>query len=316
MRLRDIQGILRDNINALSVEGTPLKGMAPPVYQVTRGRLLHEALEAISVIPGLGAKARTLADHPAFVHPSDPLRVSEENFSQLKEKLPGFKERVHHLLETLDAALPPQHEHSISIRIPDPSDLNALVGLVGRLQKVFEQPARRAMGGAAGAILFQNFDIGSQWIELIIETRETLSFVFELATFGFLVLDKRKEHRRAEEERRRLNLSDETLKKENDDLRQALVRDWVAQLHERYKNNDNEAMNASVAAVNEWSDLLEEGATVKPALNAPKQIRDTFADPEPSKMLENVRQLLLTAPNGDGTDEAQGDTASKNSSES
>lgn len=275
----------------------------PPASILTNREELLKAFEHLERVPSLRDMVQVLRDRPAFFVPS--FDESELNScTKLVSKLVGTATQLKKLVQPL---LADQDPLSLSVRIPRPGDIEDLRGLLNDLRLVFEYPAKVFFGPEESAVSFQGFDVGSNWIELAWKSQCVMTFVFGII---YASAELRTHIARAQQEEARakaMNYSvdfigqssayhTELIKVERARLARELHDSFAEQRDPNV--NANEAMNATLSAVDTWTKLVAEGATARPALNAPEDLKQNFADmeaKEPPRLPEFKQKLLPPA---------------------
>jgi hypothetical protein len=296
MRLREMQGILRENAPYLQ---TRIEGMqaqsGQPASRIYGRRGLLVALAHLTSIPAIGGAARVLLQNPllALEPGGDEVIILDNEFHSIKNQLGHLKQRTSDLLAALDEALPKQDEHSLSIRLPDAPTLSEIDHTIGRLGVIFDQPVQRLFGEP---VRFQNFDTGSAWIEIVAASELILYFVIKLveASQWYRSYELDLDNKAEVAKRFKLDTKNlEALQATNEVLLKACAESMAKDLATKHAPDraDPETVNATMNAIREFSVMIKQGAEVRLALNAPAAAQQIFPKnnpqlPGPPPMLE------------------------------
>lgn len=176
MRLREVKHILTENIPLLTITvvDTPLpNGQAG--RKVRGATIVREAVKQIARVKGFEPDAAALLAHDILRQASDNDFIVDANvFNGFAAQLNAFQAIAERMRIIFDQVVPDQHEHTISLQIPHPGNLDDLTKTLASLRTAIEHPVSVVL---REAISFQNFDSGTDWIELVAVSAVAMRFV-------------------------------------------------------------------------------------------------------------------------------------------
>lgn len=299
MRLREIQNRLRKGIPLIRIKPEPFNAQSgETAYRIRDKSQLFDGLTEIMHIPALKEHALSLMGSSLFSEPGDPIVLRGASFNEAKTSLDRLEARAVDLLAVLDAALPPQEPLSLAFKLPrDVTTIAELEATIGRLERIFEQPIRRAF---SEPVKFHSFDTGTAWIEFLFVTKATIGFAIGMfkAAQHLRKFEIDNEHRNnlVQQSAQRGIIDSknrEAIEAANETLVKAYAQRLAADLVERRtpSKEDQELINATLVSIREFSEMLAQGAEVRLSLDAPKDVQESFprepgALPTPPPLLE------------------------------
>lgn len=274
--------ILRDNIDHLEYKEQETSNNNVFILKGTQ-RVVQtiDDLKQLNFLTSEIAQLKSLKNiYYSRVEP-DEIQVSRDVAQRFRKVIDETYTKTIAVLDAIDQAIPDQEENSISIRLPDYTDLE-------QLQKFFNK-LNHSLGRALnidevnGSIKIQNFDSGSLWIELVINGgAKAMGLVGSLIGTAIIVS---KEIRKA----KLMQLQIESLQIKNDtmkDMQSAMSKQLKVIVEAETKNllneqkircepEDLERMKNSVETL---AGLIFEGTRIQPSLNAPDEVAEQFPD--------------------------------------
>lgn len=225
----------------------------------------------------------------------DEIRVDHPSARKFKEIVSEIYTKSIAVLDAIDQAIPNQKENSISIKLPDYSDLDQLQKFFNKLNNSLDKALK--IEQIKGSVTIQNFDSGSLWVELVINGgTKAISFVGSL-TYAAVVLSKKvKENKLMQANIDSLNIRNESmkdlqsaLKKQIDAITEAETKNLLGEQKIQCDNEDLERMKHSVKTL---AELITEGTQIKHALNAPEEVAENFPDFSNINLIEStIKQI-------------------------
>ena len=290
MRLRQIEAVLEDAIPRLDFETRAISD-----YNVRIGNF-QRAIEAARKIRQTGVlleESEAVLLHPDIVNNvSVEITIPKPQHDSFKNAIEVLRARATRFHEILHSELPEEPEHSIAVRLPDESDLDDLCAAIREVKQALEQAIVNPFVG--GSVRLASFDRGSNWMELVLGSAVAVRIVGYLLR---LVLDfeSRKLDNAAKRELvRNLGLQN--------DFVAAAERKFEEQLDEMFATGietiadatgapeaDHEYRQRLKHSFRLFSDLIQRGLEIHPALVSPADVRDTF--PSSARLTEIMRAV-------------------------
>lgn len=293
MRLRIMKKIIEDSISKLgySIQSVP-GGIRIDNYiyamntleELSRFNFLKTEIEAIKLISNV-------------YYSRLPYVVIEQgifnNFDALMERV---KMKCATVIDAISEVLPKQNENSISIKIPEIRGIDELTKIVKDLDTILSQSLINEYFDAKVEV--QNFDTGSNWIEIVVGTGLALNFVAGLAWSAAVIRKKliegdlmKQKVRSLEIGNEALNAIEQGLEKEieilcDSEAKQLLLENNISDPKPEYTQRVKHSIKL-------LANLISKGAEIHPALNTPEESKNLFPD---FAKLPNIQSKIKELP--------------------
>ena len=199
------------------------------------------------------------------------------------------------LFWVLSESLETSEEYCINVLLPKELGLS---GIIAHMQKI-EQCMSQVIFDPEieGRLDLRSWEDGSKWIKLFLGTQATVVLIGSIAWPSAVVYKKVQEARMFQEHVESLSLKNESLEDVLDGQKRAidLLIDAEARLiqSESFSNeNNNEKLERIKLAVKTFSELMQQGAEIHPALSAPEDVGNLFPDFKNIMLIESKQKLL------------------------
>lgn len=185
------------------------------------------------------------------------------------------------LLDLSNEIYPPLSENTISIKLPETSDMRALYHYI----KSFEQAFSILLTDDAinSTISIENWEHGSFWINLYAGSALAIGVISGTVWASAVIANKYQEVKIHEQYVRSLNIKNESL----EDLLQAqkeltddLINMETRAIIDKHLggSTDQEKFERVKLAIKTIAELINQGAEINPALDAPENVQNLFPD--------------------------------------
>lgn len=263
------------------------KNETGPRYLLTNIKAFKVLAESLKAIEIYNEEIEEIQNTVIYSTPQDAIYLSAEDRSQIYAMSDYLVKSAQSLLRVGSKLVPPSVEQSVSIKLPEPTDLESLVKSMSALQKAISQVVLNETIG--GQIRINHWEYGSFWVELILGTQAAVSLIASIAWSAAVISKKINENKLLEQHVRSLKIKNESLedildgqKKLTEELLNQEAK-AITSSHFGDENGDN--FERTKLAIKTFSKLIQEGAEVHPALNAPEKVQNLFPN---FKQLETV----------------------------
>lgn len=187
-------------------------------------------------------------------------------------------------------------DNSISIKMRNINDYNLLVSDITDLQKCISQIILHPK--IDGKLEIDSWESGSRWMNLYLGSALAVGIVASTAWSGAVVYKKVQEGRIFAEYARGLAIKNDSVEEiaaKQQEAISALVSEEAKRIQVKYydEDEDNENFERIKFSIKLFSELVEKGTEVHPALTAPESVQNLFPD---FKNLESIvsQTKLLT----------------------
>ncbi len=194
--------------------------------------------------------------------------------------------------------LPSSKQDSISVKLPEPSDFEALVGMMRKLQKSLSQVVVHKE--IEGSVNINNWEFGSYWLELFLGSLAAVKLVSSIAWSAAVVTKKHKENKIFEKTLKTMDIKNESLKDLLDSqkkmTRQLIERETDSVVKKHFKDNDPEHIKRVESTIKTFAELIQKGAEIQPSLMAPEDIKNLFPNYKKIESITSKIKLLEKSP--------------------
>ena len=295
MRLRDIGNVIDENIKLLQhrllkISSDPNQLRLDNVFNI------RESVERIS---GTGVfdseiipikKFETL-----FLSSTDSIVLLKSEATELSNHIIRLSNRMNVFNSVAKQVLPEQNENSLSIRLPDTRSLAELSDIFSKLDKIFNQLLvhKKIKGGVA----LQNFDTGSEWIEILFNS---IKAVFIISTLAYMViLVKREEIKNQEllEVVRNRKITNDLIERLSEEMlaqSSKLIDDKMSEFIQEagIDKKDNEYFERYKNCVSILTELIDKGLKFFPSTKSPNDIKSILPDFSKDDIKEMLPEIL------------------------
>ncbi|KQL36247.1 hypothetical protein AN960_16630 [Bacillus sp. FJAT-25509] len=293
MRLREIKQILEENVNFLRAEYKEINGK----YEILAFQEIYKAIRNLENLGFLKEDIEYLESMDTIFHDkSQRVIVDGTGLTTFATKIDIINLKVVAVINAIKEALPEQDQNSISIKLPMYTELKEVSIFMKEIDMILNQTF---INEYKSSIKLQNFDSGSNWIEIILENKEAIIFMGGLVNSAINFLKssylswKQTSHTikmlETEDNARQLILKalEENIKMQAQSHASALMKDFnIDESHQEYHTNLSHS-------IQKLAELLSKGTEVHTALNAPEETKQAFPDVEKTlTLIENATKLL------------------------
>ena len=175
MRLRDIHQLINEHAVKLDMgqEGLPNQ---PKIVKLINIQQVINALKMLEPMGILKSKFEKIKSTDAFyLSPHDSLSFPRPQAEQLIQKIKDLRQELFVIKAIIPEIIQDQNELSLCIKLPAIDDLNELSEIIKKLDKIFKQLIVNQY--INGGVKLQNFDTGSNWIEVVTNSLPALSVI-------------------------------------------------------------------------------------------------------------------------------------------
>ena len=295
MRLRDIVNVIDENIDALqhqllSIPSDPNQLRLDNVFNI------RKSVERIS---GTGVFDLEIIQIKEFetllLSNTDSIILPKREATELSNSLLALVNRMNVFNSVVIEVLPEQNENSLSIRLPDTRSLAELSDIFSKLDKIFNQLLvnERIKGGAT----LQNFDTGSEWIEILFNS---VKAVYLISTLAYIVIFiKREEIKNQEllEVVRNRKITNDLIERLSEEMlaqSSKLIDDKMSEFIQEagIDKKDNEYFERYKNCVSILTELIDKGLKFFPSTKSPNDIKSILPDFSKDDIKEMLPEIL------------------------
>jgi hypothetical protein len=223
---------------------------------------LRTKLESLAGIPGFDRELSVFSNSIIFRTQNAQIQIPSPEWAQ--------------------AAVAKQNPDSVFVKLPELSDFSKVLAFEERLEKAISQIIYHSSINAR--LVLASWERGSPfWLELMLGGQAAVCIVGAAAWAGAVVYKKIQEGRMHQEYVRGLKLKNENLEElvgAEKRMLSELVDAEARNIALNYYNGDEapETLERVKFTIKEFAKMIEEGAEIHPALQAPEPVKNLFPD--------------------------------------
>lgn len=301
MRLRDIKSIIDKYNNSLKIQLENIPNDSSN-YRLKEIRIFQQALKAIEKTELFKSDIEEIKKTEALILSTDiSIVLSRVEASKVNTKISNLITKLINFSEGISYVLPEQSENSISIKLPKTNNLKELIETSNRLDKIFNQLLSNKY--IDEKVDLQNFDTGSEWIEIVFGTVTGL-WIFTKIVHAVILIERELLKNKDLKENIKLkaitNSAYENILKQMEELtihdveiiKNKEINEIMNKL-ETSKEKDNEYYERIKFSIDETRKLINKGMQFFPSSVATQDVKDTLPDftKDLEHMIPNIEQI-------------------------
>lgn len=287
MRFREQLIIINQNIDDLKVEIEQSQTLGVNYTHVTNTKSLSRAIQNIASIGFLEVEIQSFIDLGSSINPISNYQMGKDDTVTFIALIEQIKAKTEAVKSSIEISLPKQSENSITIGLPDYTHFKSVGGATEELSKSLSIIC--SIENYRSEIKIQNFDSGSLWLEIVVGTSATVSFIGFITKIAFSVVAQYRglKMQKLSLESMEIEISEkDKLYKGIDEIFNYQVRQALENaIESEDKQIDSEDISKLAKAVAILTPLLEQGATFAPASVQSPEIKAEFPTMEAMKSL-------------------------------
>lgn len=206
---------------------------------------------------------------------------AKNEYYTIQNKLISISESCKFYLENFNEMYPKSNETFISIKLPNTTDLKKLGEYYIKIDKALNQVIN--IENINGELKFSNVDIGSNWIDISVKTTVATSIIGAIIYAACLIRNENLKYNLMLEEYKKVQIQTsflEEVAKANEKLINAYVDREVKNIINEYEldKDDKELPNRIKNTIKDFSEMINEGLEVHPAIEAAQSIKTEYPD--------------------------------------
>lgn len=281
MRLRDIYQLINEHAIKLDIGHADLKNQ-PKIVKLTNIQQVIHALKTLETTGILKSKFEKIKSIEAFyLSPHESISFPRAQAEHLIQNITNLRQELMVIRTIIPEIIPSQNELSLSIKLPTIDDLDELSGIIKKLDTVFKQLLVNKY--VKGHVKLQNFDTGSNWIEVLMSSLTALNIIAYIIYIAIQLKREQIKNKELIEVARNRKITNDMLENLNKQLCSNLNTfsdNYIKSVMKRAgaPDNDKEYFERIKYCINEITSLIDKGFQFFPASKSPNEIKSVFPD--------------------------------------
>ena len=236
--------------------------------------------EYLRGIPGFDAELELINQSIIFRTTNNQIGIPHAEWSALVTAISSFAAKLMGLKQYLTAFLARQDINSVFVKAPALTEFSDMIAFEGQLKKAISQIIFHPKIEAR--LELKSWESGSPlWLELALGTQAAVNIVGAAAWAGAVVFKKIQEGRLHQEYVRGLKLRNDSLEVLLEAEKQLLNEIVSAEatniaLSNYDGDNSQDTIERVKLTIKEFAEMIEKGAEIHPALQAPEPVKNLF----------------------------------------
>jgi hypothetical protein len=225
--------------------------------------------------------------------------LQNQQLSDLTSMINRLIKAVSDMITSLNSLIPPDTEYTISIKLPTPKSFLDLSQTTKSLDLIFNQTLLHP--SVNGDIKILNFDMGSYWIDILINGGGTvMNFIAALAWGGAVTFKKYQEGLLVREQVRELKISNDAKEEIQKGLEESentiALNEATFIANEFYKEFGNEDLERLKFALKELVKIYANKGEIHPGISASDKLKEEFPKMQQINTIESkIKQIAQRA---------------------
>ncbi len=276
MRLKEIERILQ-NVDFKEVRISIEDGhLAKP--DLTNISAFKEFIEIIEHIEVYEEEIKYLKNSSIYKTTHNKLELTKKEAHQILSTSNYLINSTQSLIKVFKKLLPDSNEQSISIKLPEPADFEALNKTMSIFQKTISQVV--VNDEINGVTKVNNWEFGSFWIEIILGAQAAVALISSIAWSAAVISKKFNENKVLEQTVRSMEIKNDSLtdilESQKKMTSQFVENEAQSILDSHFSKKEPEQFERLKSAIKTFAKLIQEGAEIHPSLVAPEKVQNLF----------------------------------------
>lgn len=245
---------------------------------------LQETIDILKLSPLYGKYGKS----------EDLVRLQPEAWQEISKLQSRLFLSISIILNTICDSYKETTECTITLKLPDPRDLDDMINTLKTVQTIFAQNLHNEK--IKGVVQIESWETGSFWIDLFVGTQAAVVLVGSIAWAAAVINKKRQEGLIIEEYVKGLKIKNnslEDIRKGQEEAIQLLIERETHNIQsEHFGDKDPEQFERLKMAIRTMADLIKRGTEIHPSLTAPEQVKNLFPDTKHLESIESRVKLL------------------------
>jgi hypothetical protein len=294
MKIKELKVLLKDAVAQLNFKYEEAKQGNSTISVFSN---LNQYRNGINILESSGLFMKELASlrkTPIFTTAQDFINLNPAEGRQLRLQLDELFRICSTVAQSIEQIGGASEKDSISIKLPEVKDFEDLSKFSSDLHKIFNQAIVNDQ--IKGQVRIDSVENGSIWLDVYLGSAAAVTLIGGLAWASAVVFKKIQEGRLIEKHVESLGIKNASLKEIQLKQKEALdiVIDAEANnlYNENFKDDNNEQIQRLKLSIKMFSNLIDKGAEIHPALNQPESVKNLYPKMNNLQSLESkIKQI-------------------------
>ncbi len=278
MRLKEVESVLKSvDIENANLSGEYINNSSRRISNILQFKLFIENIEKMDIY---SAEIAYFKNSELYQTTANELVVKNVLADKLQKEANYLINSCKGLKRVFQELLPESNPASINIKLPEPSDFEELIKTMSTFNKSISTIIVEEEIG--GSVKINNWEHGSFWIELMLDTSAAVAVVSQVAWAAAVISKKYNENKLFAIAAKKMEIEqaslDDILDKQKI-MTNALIETEAKAIEDKnFTKEDAERMGRLKHSIKTFAELISKGAEVHPSLMAPETVKNLFPD--------------------------------------
>ena len=278
MKIKELKVLLKEALGSLTYKYEEVKQGNSTISVFSN---LDQYRNGISILENsdlLKKETDGIRNSPIFKTAKDFVNLNLQEGRALKPKLEELLRIATSVTDSIEQIGGETEKDSVSIKLPDVSDFDDLSKFSADFHKILNQTIINDQ--INGQVRIDSVENGSIWLDVYLGSAAAVSLIGGLAWASAVVYKKIQEGRLIEKHVESLGVKNASLKEIQLKQKEALSLMIEAEANNLYNENfegdNNEQIERLKLSIKMFSNLIDKGAEIHPALNQPESVKNLY----------------------------------------
>jgi hypothetical protein len=286
MKIKELRNVFSELMTELSIG---FKQNPNNITEFSGLKNFRTAISKLETTKLLTNETNNIRKSAIFITNNDTTTLNSAEGNNLKLQTDNLIKLVKSLNDTFEKLGGEINDNSVSIKLPEVTDFDDLSRFSSDFHKVLNQSIVNEQ--INGQVRIDSVENGSIWLDVYLGSAAAVTLIGGLAWASAVVFKKIQEGRLFEKHVQSLGIKNESIKEIQLKQKEALDLMIDAEANNLYNDNfegdNNEQIERLKLSIKMFSNLIDKGAEIHPALNQPESVKNLYPEMSNLKSLES-----------------------------
>lgn len=286
MKIKELRNVFSELMTELSIG---FKQNPNNTNEFSKLKNFRNAISKLETTKLLTNETDNIRKSAIFITNNDTTILNSTEGNKLKLQTDNLIKLVKSLNDTFEKLGGEVNDNSVSIKLPEVTDFDDLSKFSSEFHKVLNQSIVNEQ--INGQVRIDSVENGSIWLDVYLGSAAAVTLIGGLAWASAVVFKKIQEGRLFEKHVQSLGIKNESIKEIQLKQKEALNLMIEAEADNLYNDNfegdNNEQIERLKLSIKMFSNLIDKGAEIHPALNQPESVKNLYPEMTNLKNLES-----------------------------
>ena len=286
MKIKKLRNVFSELMSELSINSKENTNSTISFSGLNKFRIAINKLETTELLTN---EINDIRKSAIFITNNDTTLLNSSEGRNLKLKIDNLIRLVISLNSTFEKLGGASNDNSVSIKLPEVIDFDDLSKFSSEFHKILNQSIVNEQ--IDGQVRIDSVENGSIWLDVYLGSAAAVSLIGGLAWASAVVFKKIQEGRLIKKHVESLGIKNESIKeiqlKQKEALDLMISAEAANLYNDNFEGTNNEQIERLKFSIKMFSNLIDKGAEIHPALNQPESVKNLYPKMNNLKNLES-----------------------------